>query len=140
VAALDAARLMSGAFTANFISVDEDDDCFVVELADEPYNASRRLVLQRTRAPSALDVELGLDGYHVEVDDQTQSCHGGIESFELFPDRVEVTFEEDAVETLGGEQALLVRFTIREKQLAQLRGCLGRIFAGDACFVDMCAG
>ena len=123
-------------FTAASVSVEEDEDLWRVAFADSRFNARRYLVLQRAKAPDAQDVELGLDGYSVEVNDPANACYGGVDLFELARDHVAVTFEDDALPGLDGATTVVVRFALRGKQRAELRGCLARIFEGYGCFVD----
>jgi len=123
-------------FTAASVSVEEDEDLWRVAFADSRFNARRYLVLQRGKAPDAQDVELGLDGYSVEVDGPENACYGGVALFELARDHAAVTFEEDALPGLDGATRVVVRFALRGRQYDQLRGCLARIFDGDGCFVD----
>jgi hypothetical protein len=121
-------------FTAAAVSIDEDADLWRVGFADTEFNPRRYLRLERAKAPDAQDVELGLDGYSVELDDPSNGCYGGIDLFELFADHAIVTFEDGALPQSAGE--LVVRFALRGRQLAQLRGCLAKIFDGYGCFVD----
>jgi len=130
---------VSSDFNAACVSVEEDSNLWLVGFADAEFNTKRYLVLQREKSPQAQDVALGLDGYQIEVDDPSQSCYGGIASFELFPDHAVVEFGDDAVSVLGDAKVIVVEFRLREKQLDQLRACLGRIFKGYDCFVDMSA-
>jgi len=121
-------------FAAAAVSVEEDADLWRVGFADAEFNPQRYLLLQRDKSPDPQDAELGLDGYHVEVNDQANACYGGIESFELFHDHAVVTFEADALPGVG--DGLVVRFALRGRQREQLRGCLARIFDGSGCFID----
>lgn len=129
-------RTVSGALKAACVSIEEDADRLLVGFADAEFNAKRYLRLQRLKAPEADDISLGLDGYHVELDDQTSSCYGGIRSFELYPDRAIVEFDRDAAAVLGGADAIVVEFVLRRKQLEQLRDGLARVFNGSECFLD----
>jgi hypothetical protein len=123
-------------FDAASVSVEEDEDVWRVAFADAEFNARRYLLLQRGKAPDAQDVELGLDGYTVEVNDPANSCQGGVDLFELARDHAVVTFEDDALPGLGGATTLVVRLALRGRQHEQLRASLARIFDGYACFVD----
>jgi len=123
-------------FTAASVSVEEDEDLWRVAFADAEFNARRYLVLQRGKAPDPQDVELGLDGYSIEVNDPENACYGGVELFELARGHAAVTFEEDALPGLDGTTTVIVRFSLRGKQRDQLRGCLARIFDGYGCFID----
>ena len=124
------------AFAAQCVSVEDEADAWRVAFADREFNARLYLLLRRDRAPSAEDVELGLDGYHVEVNDEANSAHGGIASFELHRDRVLVEFEEEMAEAFGGVASLSVSFALRDRQFAELRDRLARVFEGDHCFLD----
>jgi hypothetical protein len=132
-------RNVRGPLKAACVSIEEDADRLLVGFADAEFNARRYLRIQRLKAPEADDISLGLDGYHVEVDDPSNSCHGGISAFELHPDRAIVEFDRDAAAVLGGADALVIEFALRRKQLDPLRDGLARIFAGDDCFLDRSA-
>jgi hypothetical protein len=121
------------------VSIEEDADLWSVGFANAEFNSTRHLILQRDKSPQVQDVALGFDGYHVELDDQSKSCYGGIESFELFPDHAIVEFEDEAVSVFGVDKTIVVKFTLRQQQLAQLRDCLGKIFKGYECFLDRSA-
>jgi Immunity protein 10 len=123
-------------FNAASVSVEEDEDLWRVAFADSQFNARHYLVLQRGKAPDAQDVELGLDGYSVEVNDPENACYGGVELLEFARDYIAVTFEDDALPSLDGATTVVVRFALRGKQRDQLRGCLARIFDGYGCFID----
>ena len=132
-------RAQDASFDASYVSVDEDADRWLVGFADAQFGDRRHLILQRDKSPDPEDIELGLEGYHVELDDESRTCYGGIEAFELYRDHARVTFEDDAAHVLGDDKVLVVRFALRERQLAQLRGSLARIFDGDGCYLDLCS-
>lgn len=129
---------MTRRFKADCVSIEEDSEQWLVGFADAEFNAGRYLLLQRAKSPPDEDVALGLDGYHVEVDDPSRSCHGGISSFELFPDRAVVAFDEETAAVFDDEAGLVVEFALRPKQLDQLRDALAKVFDGDECFLDRC--
>lgn len=130
---------MTSDFNAACVSVEEDSSAWLVGFADSEFGARRYLRLQRAKSPDPRDVELGLDGYHVEADDPSQACHGGVACFELFHDRAVVAFDDDAAGVLGGRKVIVVAFALRPRQLDQLRAGLARIFKGDECFLDRSA-
>lgn len=130
---------MSHDFNAACVAMEEDSDRWLVGFADAEFNTQRYLTLQRGKSPEPQDIKLGLDGYHVEVDDQSRSCYGGIKCFELFHDHAVVEFENDTLSALGDGKVLIVGFALRQRQLDQLRDCLTRIFEGYDCFVDRSA-
>jgi hypothetical protein len=123
-------------FTAASVSIEEDEDLWRVGFADAEFNPRRYLVLQRAKAPDDDDAELGLDGYSVELNDPANACYGGVELFELARDHATVAFEDGALPGFGDNATVVVRFALRGRQYDQLRGCLARIFDGEACFID----
>ena len=122
-------------FAAIAVSIEEDAELWRVAFADAEFNPRRYLLLQREKSPDPQDVELGLDGYQVELNDQANACYGGIESFELFEDRAVITFEDDAIPGIDAD-GVVVRFALRPRQRDQLRTSLARIFDGSGCFLD----
>ncbi len=130
---------MSRDFHAACVSIEEDSDLWRVGFADAEFNTERYLLLQRGKSAQAQDIALGLDGYCVEVDDQSNSCYGWIKSFELFGDHAVVEFDDDATSIVGDEKVIVVEFALRERQLDQLRDCLAKIFKGHECFLDRSA-
>ena len=130
---------MTGDLDAACVSVEEDASTWMVGFAESEFGARRYLRLHRAKSPDARDVELGLSGYQVELDDPNQACHGGIARFELFHDRAVMALDDDAAAALGGRKRIVVAFALRAKQLDQLRAGLARIFKDDACFLDRSA-
>jgi hypothetical protein len=125
-------------FDAAAVSIEEDADLWRVGFADAEFNPRRYLRLEREKSPDPADVELGLDGYRIEVNGEANAGYGGIECFELHADRAIVTFADDPAPGRGGA-ALVVRFALRPRQREQLRGALARIFDGSGCFLDAAA-
>ena len=127
---------MSRNFNAACVSVEEDSDLWLVGFADAEFNTRHYVLLQREKSPQPDNIALGLDGYHVEVDDQGKCWNGGIKHFELFPDRAVIEFADETLPIFGDKRQIVVGFTLRQKQLDELRDCLAKIFAGYDCFVD----
>lgn len=130
---------MATEMRGNRVSVEEDAEQWQVTFAESEFNPRHYVILRRDRAPGSQDMALGLDGYQVEVDHQNQSFYGGIESFVLFRDHVVVVFNAEAASVLGDGAGIVVRFSLRARQLDQLRACLIRIFEGEGCFLDKSA-
>jgi hypothetical protein len=122
-------------FAARCVAIEDDAATWQVLFADEEFNSRRYLLLRRAREPTAEDVEFGLDGYAVEVNDPSHAAHGGIAQFELHRDRVVVGFDEAMVQAFGVD-AVNVSFALRDRQFAELRDRLTRLFAGDDCYLD----
>lgn len=126
-------------FEAVCVTVDEDEASFAIAFADDEFQPQRYVMLQREKHATEQDIALGMDACLVEVDDPGRSCYGGVASLELHADRAVIRFEEDAVETLGGAEVLAIGFSLRPRELQQVRGCLARMFSDGTLFVDCSA-
>jgi len=94
-------------------------------------------MLQRSIDPD--EDEPGIDGVHVERDDQRFSGYGGIVRFVLRRDRVLMDLDERIGRALGGQDVwrqVTIRFQVDDLEFAMLREGLGRLFVDCACFVD----
>lgn len=120
-----------------FVSIEEDASGWVVSFADEEFNAREYLTLQREKSPTAQDVALGIDGYHIELGDQAHAGYGGIRRFELHNDHALVEFESDDPAVAEPGTTIEVTFSLRERQLNQLSRCLTKIFDDAGCFHDL---
>jgi hypothetical protein len=93
---------MAVVFHANYVSVDDMDDLWLVGFADEKFGTRDYLTLQRAYDDDEQDISLGMNTYYVERNDQRWSGYGGIQTFELFRDRVIITFTEKRRYRHGG--------------------------------------
>jgi hypothetical protein len=97
------------------------------------------LMLQRSRDED--EDEPGIEGVYAEWCAQGMSCYGCIRSFDLYPQSIRVTFNEDAdfhvPEGVGGRQKLtdlVVTFKLRDEKLRELKEKLSLIFIGCDCY------
>src|SRR5262245_56258457 len=74
---------MTVSFHANCVAIDDMDDFWLVAFADEKFGTRQYLMLQRSYEDDEQDIQLGMNTYHVERDDQGFSCYGGVKHFEL---------------------------------------------------------
>lgn len=118
------------------MALEDGASAWEVRLADAAFNARRYLVLRRARAPSADDIEFGLDGYCAEVSHPAHAAHGGIARCELHRDRIVVEFDAAMVGAFGGVAGLEATFALGERPFAALRDRLARVFAGEDCYRD----
>ena len=126
-------------FQARFVSIEDSAEAWLVGFADNEYNPRNYLRLQRDRAPSSADIELGLDAYHLELNDPTQTAFGGIAAFELYRDRVMVELDDETASVCGDVWEISIDFTLGDMQFRQLKDRLAKMFQDDNCFMDMTA-
>jgi hypothetical protein len=127
---------MAVVFHANHVSVDDMDDLWLVGFADKKFGSRDYLMLQRAYIDDEQDISLGMNTYHVERNDQRWSGYGGIRTFELFRDRVIVTFTEKGAIEMGNVSSVEITFQVGAREFAELKERLERIFAGTSCLID----
>jgi hypothetical protein len=103
---------------------------------DDKVEPNRYLILQRGVEGTDQDIRLGMNTYHVEIDDEASSCYGGIERFELFRDRVMIKFSQKGSVKLRGIETAEIIFRADDQKFDQLRDCLAKIFAGTTVLVE----
>lgn len=92
------------------------------------------VVLTRDLQPSAQDVRLGLDGIHIEVDDQLHSTYGGVAGGSLFSACFELVLDDQGSSQVG-ETSLAISFSLPPERLTQLSEVVRVLFLGCGNFV-----
>ena len=117
-------------FHANCVANVDDANCRVVGFADQQFDTKRYLQFQLSHASDAQDQALGLDTYYVEVDDQSNSCYGGIERIELRANAITLRLDDVGSQRLNLDKDVLITFDADDKTLCELRSGLATIFSG----------
>jgi hypothetical protein len=127
---------MNPSFEATCMHAEDMGDYLLVGLADQKYDTVDYLTFQRAHEFDEQDVRLGMDAVHVERNGQGYSGYGGIRSVRLFPDRLQVDFDEKGVRFMGGLASTEVMFDFPGEVIERLRSALEQCFAGFDCFRD----
>ncbi len=128
---------MTPDFHAGHVSIEDKGDQLVIGLVDDKSLVDDYLILQRAYAFDEQDRRLGMDNIHIERNDQGCSIYGGIESFELLPDKIRVRFDERGSEVMAGIQVMEVSFEADHFEALQL--ALQRCFKGFPCYSEIAA-
>jgi hypothetical protein len=87
--------------SAALVTVDEDEEAFMVGFAEREDGQGAFLILQASvTPPSQSDLANGFDTY-CSVDESDAVCYGGLRRAELQPGRVLLQYEAEASEVLG---------------------------------------
>lgn len=117
-------------FHANCVAIVDDDYSRIVGFADRQFDTKQYLQFQLSRMSDAQDQALGLDTYYVEKDDQSNSCYGGIESFDLHANMITLRLDDVGSQRLDLDKVVLITFDADDKTLSELRRGLATIFSG----------
>jgi len=81
--------------------LEHDASTFSLAFADDADTPRHYVLLQKTLAPDAQDIQLGLDGLHLEVDDSSRSAYRAIARIDLREDRARLFLTAQGKGALG---------------------------------------
>jgi hypothetical protein len=65
-------------FVASHVFSDNDGVMCVVGFADDEFNPSRFVLIQKLLAPTESERAMGLGGIHLQIEDESRSAYGAI--------------------------------------------------------------
>jgi hypothetical protein len=95
-------------FGAGFVHLQQDEFVAMVGLADDEFDTTQYIIIQRTLQASEQDRALKQDGVHLEVCDQIRSRYGGLRSVCVASDNVTFSFDDAAASDLQVAPQLVV--------------------------------
>jgi hypothetical protein len=101
-----------------------DGEVFSLVFADSADHPGRYVMLQKTLAPDEQDIDLGIDGLHLEIDDQSRSGYRAISSIEVREARARIFLTGQGQESLGWE-SIVIAFA--EKDMGAAFGALAGV-------------
>jgi hypothetical protein len=124
-------------FIANTVVIDDSDDEFMLvgfanELDGEYLDA---IHFQRSCEFDEQDVLLGMNEVYIERGNQAGGAYGGINSVDLYADRIRIVTSGRAAESLGDTE-FMIHFTVTEDKLRRLQHGLRTVFNGFALFTE----
>jgi hypothetical protein len=111
----------------HFVSVSEIDDALVIGFADQEFETTQYLLLQRSLDPH------DDDGVYVERDGQQYSGYGTVDACTLARHQIDFTLDRALADALAIPQSFAIKFRCTDAAFEELRAGLPRIFAGTAC-------
>lgn len=117
-------------FHATCLAAIESEFGWVVGLADHEFNTTRYLQFQNGHVSDSQDQAPGQDMYYVERDDQSNSCHGGIESIDLNTNMITLKFSDAGSRALKLEKIVRITFEADARTLERFKSGLAAVFAG----------
>lgn len=117
-------------FHATCVAAVDDEVGWVVGFADRETDPQHYLQFQRAHTNDSQDRALGLDSYYVEVNDQSNSCYGGVEKVFLHADAIVLELSREGSRLLQLDKTVLITFEVNDQALKQLRKGLAAVFSG----------
>lgn len=85
-----------------------DEYCRVIVFVDDPENPKHFFMVQRSRQFDEQDEKLGLDSIHLQVDDQSRSCYGGLRMVAFNSDSVDIYVSDEAASKLKTSEKIRI--------------------------------
>jgi hypothetical protein len=116
-------------FTASIIEPSTNNTTANLLFADPETNPDEPSVLMFSRA-----IEFEDSAYYFEINDQSNSSYGGLESVRVSRNRLEVKLKRELVEEFGNEDfsQIEVQFDVDDEMYQILVETLQKIFDGDS--------
>jgi hypothetical protein len=110
----------------------DENDCATAgfRAADDSY-----LLLSRSLSPTEQDKSLGLDGVHIELNDQGFSCYDGVLSAVIYRPQLEFVLNEKGIRNLKSS-SIEVTMELPPERFCQLKQVLGVVFSKLSRFSD----
>lgn len=123
-------------FNAKIVSVDEQDEAYIVGFADDELEPTQYIILQRAIEDDVQDDELGLNTYFLEIGDPAVSGYGGINSATLKQGQLELGIRRPSDYAEEVEQ-IIVHFQLSKEGMEQLASQLELIFQDSDCALSL---
>lgn len=114
-------------FTASIVETESNDQITNLLFADPETDPDMPAVLSFSRAMDIKD-----SAYYFEINDQSNSSYGGLESARVSRDKIEVKLKQELVEKFGDEELLHVevQFNVDGETYQGIVETLHKIFNG----------
>ncbi|GIP24539.1 Imm10 family immunity protein [Paenibacillus sp. J22TS3] len=124
---------MTTTLTANFLyaQIDEEIDVLMIGFADDEFETSEYILLQKTLNPSEEDIEAGFDEVHITYNDESQSIYGGISKFHFTPTRTEITLNEKAAGILNSSPVIVIHYDQEKVDCIEFHNYLLQMFSNE---------
>ena len=114
---------------ANCVTCQTQDEVAMLGFADDEFNTTQYVMLQRGLKPSQQDREHGFDQLHIEVNSQIHSCYGGVVEARLHEKQLVLKLDLQAAADMSVDDTIEIALHVPAQTLKdideQLRLLLG---------------
>jgi hypothetical protein len=114
---------------AEYVSAERGDETVTVAFADDEFDVSEYVLLQRLLKVTDKEAEIGLGQVYIERNDQRYASYGGIRQCVVTAGSVEILLEPAMAKALGTRWRILVRFEAPPAFWNELKEHLELLFA-----------
>lgn len=107
-------------FTASCITWQNEDGVALLGFADDEFNTTRYLLLQRTLEPDPQDCGLSHDRVYIELNDQSRSAYGDVEEARLRKPGVTFRFDPTTAAAVSSGESVEIAFDVTVRRLEEM--------------------
>jgi hypothetical protein len=122
---------MTTNFSAKHVSVTEEEEYIVVGFADDAYQPTSYILLQRAYEWDEQDRELGMDAVYIERDDQSNAAYGGITQIDVANEQVVIHLTPETAQILGTDREIYIDLSLVSNEDVEVYAGLQRVCEGD---------
>ncbi|GIW82863.1 MAG: hypothetical protein KatS3mg105_4670 [Gemmatales bacterium] len=123
-------------FTATCVTCQTQDDVAMLGFADDEFNTSQYVLLQKDLEPSQEDLELGHDRPYIEIDDQRYSRYGGVVKAQLKENQLVLKLDPQAAADMSVDDTIEISFRVPMERLKEISSQLRLLLGNDIVQVD----
>ena len=107
-------------FTASCITWQNENGVVLLGFADDEFNTTQYLLLQRTLGPDQQDRDLGMDRLYIELNDQARSAYGTVEEARLRMQGVTFRLDQATAATVSNGESIEIAFDVTAARLQEM--------------------
>ena len=92
---------MNYCFDATHIFVQDDGHMVMIGFADDEFEPTRFVILQKAHKYDDQDKKMGMDKIHIQVEDESRSKYGGINAVTVSEDLIRVSLSDETKSALS---------------------------------------
>jgi|SRR5579885_3611987 hypothetical protein len=106
--------------TANCVTCQTQDDVAMLGFADDEFNTTQYVMLQKGLKPSQQDREQGFDQPHIEVNSQIHSGYCGVVEAQLQENRLVLKLDPQAAADMSVDDTIEIAFHVPTERLKEM--------------------
>ncbi|WMS87524.1 Imm10 family immunity protein [Pleionea litopenaei] len=118
---------MSYELNASHIFNQDDNYMVMLGFADDEFEPSKFVIIQKAHEYDDQDVKLGMDKLYIKVEDQSRAKYGGVSSFTLDDNCLVIELEQDTQSSLKVDGNIRVTLEANHPELESTLSVLKKI-------------
>ena len=108
---------MSYLLNASHVFTGDDDYMTIIGFSNHKDNPEQYVLIQQAHTFDEQDRELGMDKYHIQVDDQSRSLYGGMRSVTYKSNRIVIELDKRAQNALHVDGSININLKNNHKEV-----------------------